>query len=623
MIGRLRVNSTLPLASLSVPHPVAIFDGVGTDATETLSLTLEAIGDVPVTVAELALDGQNATEFSLDDRCSGATLQPGAVCAFDVSFAPSVTGRRDAILRVSHDAPVSPHEVGLLGSALIPTHTVIHVEPVEPKTVMLTPAVSVVGTVSPNPAGGSADVWIDGQVTAVGVGVDGRIPLTRPRVPGTYTARVHFLESPTHAASWSPDLEFTVSNTTVTKLDALSPSIAQGSSVLLAATVETASNLLYDGGVVTFWDTSNGTVLGSGLVTRAQPTISLYVELPVGAHTIQATYSGVDGILDPSSSGSQPVTVLPDTTPPSGSVAIADGGLHTSAQGVSLAVPASDAGSGVSTVALSNDGTTWTERAYGPTQSWTLAPGDGTRTVWVKWRDGVGNWSAPVHDTIVLDTRAPTVGAPGRRLVAGTTVDGGRVVVRLPWTGSDATSGIARYELAQQTDGEAWVTVAGALPTPSAERSLATGHAYRFRVRAIDLAGNASAWLSGSTFSLGRVQETSTRIRYGGTWTTAKATTYWAGAARRASVAGARATISFTGRSIAWVSRTGPDRGKAAIYVNGSRVATVDLYAPTAGLRRVVWVGTFATSASRTISIRVLGTAGRPRVDLDAVVTAS
>jgi hypothetical protein len=81
--------------------------------------------------------------------------------------------------------------------------------------------------------------------------------------------------------------------------------------------------------------------------------------------------------------------------------------------------------------------------------------------------------------------------------------------------------------------------------------------------------------------------------------------------------------MSFTGRSIEWVSRKGPARGKAQIYINGVLKATVDLYASSYQNQRVVWAANYSTSTTRTISIRVLGTSGRPRVDLDAFVVGS
>ena len=39
--------------------------------------------------------------------------------------------------------------------------------------------------------------------------------------------------------------------------------------------------------------------------------------------------------------------------------------------------------------------------------------------------------------------------------------------------------------------------------------------------------------------------------------------------------------------------------------------------------QRVVWVGSWTTAISRKVTIRVAGTTGRPRIDLDALVTAN
>jgi hypothetical protein len=78
--------------------------------------------------------------------------------------------------------------------------------------------------------------------------------------------------------------------------------------------------------------------------------------------------------------------------------------------------------------------------------------------------------------------------------------------------------------------------------------------------------------------------------------------------------------VGLTGRSVAWVSLKAPTRGKAGVYVNGRLVATVDLSTATWQPQRFVWTRTWATVATRTIDIRVLGTAGRPRVDIDGFV---
>jgi hypothetical protein len=221
------------------------------------------------------------------------------------------------------------------------------------------------------------------------------------------------------------------------------------------------------------------------------------------------------------------------------------------------------------------------------------------------------------------DTTPPTATAPTHRLVGGSAISAGRTTVRLAWTGADATSGVARYELAQSTDGGAWTTVSSALGVPTLDRLLSPSHTYRFRVRAVDRAGNTGAWMSGPTFRLTAYSELNGRLRYTGTWTTSSSTVYWGGRVRSASRAGARATIAVTGRSVEWVARKGPTRGRAQVYVNGVLVATVDLYASTYQNQRVAWAANWSTSATRTISIRVLGTSGRPRVDVDAFVVGS
>lgn len=316
-------------------------------------------------------------------------------------------------------------------------------------------------------------------------------------------------------------------------------------------------------------------------------------------------------------------TPAPDTTPPAGSIAIAGGAAYSKTAALTISVAASDGGSGLAKVALSNDGTNWTTRTYGASQSWTLPATNGTRRVYAKWQDKAGNWSAAKSDTIVLDTVAPTATVPRRGFVGATTISANAITTRIPWSGADATSGIARYELQHQVGTGAWVTVSTALTSPTANRALATEQTHRFRVRAIDKAGNAGAWVSGDTFRVSRFSEGNTRITYSGTWAVSKSTAFWGGQAKASSRLGARATVRFTGRSVAWVASTGPTRGKAEVYVNGSRVATVDLYAATGVHRRVVWVGSYSTAVARTISIRVLGTSRRPRVDLDAFVTAN
>ncbi len=62
----------------------------------------------------------------------------------------------------------------------------------------------------------------------------------------------------------------------------------------------------------------------------------------------------------------------------------------------------------------------------------------------------------------------------------------------------------------------------------------------------------------------------------------------------------------------------GPRRGRAAVLVDGRRVAVVDTNAATRRDRVVAWVGDVA--AGSVVTVRNRGTRGHPCIDLDALV---
>jgi hypothetical protein len=87
---------------------------------------------------------------------------------------------------------------------------------------------------------------------------------------------------------------------------------------------------------------------------------------------------------------------------------------------------------------------------------------------------------------------------------------------------------------------------------------------------------------------------------------------------RYATTAGAAATLTFTGRGIAFVTSRGPDRGAVNVYLDGTLVARLDLHAATASARIVAWSRTWAGTGTHTLKLVVVGTAGHPRIDIDA-----
>jgi hypothetical protein len=74
---------------------------------------------------------------------------------------------------------------------------------------------------------------------------------------------------------------------------------------------------------------------------------------------------------------------------------------------------------------------------------------------------------------------------------------------------------------------------------------------------------------------------------------------------------------------VAWVSTKAPSRGIAVVRVDGVKVATIDLYRASLRTRVVVWTYSWDSTATHRVTVRVLGTSGRPRIDVDAFLTAS
>jgi hypothetical protein len=186
---------------------------------------------------------------------------------------------------------------------------------------------------------------------------------------------------------------------------------------------------------------------------------------------------------------------------------------------------------------------------------------------------------------------------------------------------TDATSGVAAYDVQKSRDGAAWVDVTSAAPTTTAILVwVEFGHSYVYRVRARDAAGNASAWQPAAALTVAAGDDKSSAMHYGGSWSTVPSASAFGGSFHRTTSSGSTVTFTFTGRQLAIIGRMGPTEGAAAVYVNGVYQGTFSMYATTTLYRRSVWSKDFGTSAARTITIRALGTAGHPGVNVDAIL---
>ena len=96
-----------------------------------------------------------------------------------------------------------------------------------------------------------------------------------------------------------------------------------------------------------------------------------------------------------------------DTLPPTGTVVVNSGAESTSNPNVTLTITCAD-NVGCSQMRFSNDNITYlTPQTYATSTAWTLTAWDGTKTVYVIFKDTVGNWSNPFMDTIVLNNNPP------------------------------------------------------------------------------------------------------------------------------------------------------------------------------------------------------------------------
>ena len=222
---------------------------------------------------------------------------------------------------------------------------------------------------------------------------------------------------------------------------------------------------------------------------------------------------------------------------------------------------------------------------------------------------------------VVMDTVTPTIGVPTVTPRTGVPLKGSSIPVTVAWAGGDNAggAGIAGYTLQRSLDGgSTWSTLASGLTSASRTTTVPSSGTTRFRVRATDKAGNTSSYATGGTRTGRLVQQSSSSVGYAGSWTLASSSKFSGGTVRHASTAGRAAAYTFTGKSIAVVSTRSTIRGAVRIYLDGVLQATVDTYRSPAEYRSVIWQQSFSSVVTKRVRIVVVGTGGRPRVDLDA-----
>jgi hypothetical protein len=200
---------------------------------------------------------------------------------------------------------------------------------------------------------------------------------------------------------------------------------------------------------------------------------------------------------------------------------------------------------------------------------------------------------------------------------------------RFTWTATDP-SGICRYTIDEEHTSEGWYYEAVDTVTHS------TTGAYTFwadeydnsddlsqiRINTYDCAGNVTRVLRPGDYA--HVERD-----YGPTvpsgWTRNSCTCAIGDSMIRTFTQNASLTTVVNGGGtnmhVALIMAKGPGRGKAAIYFDGVYATTVDTYAAVNTNRVVMWDKGLSGTANHTIRVVNLATSGRPRIDIDALLS--
>jgi subtilisin family serine protease len=217
-----------------------------------------------------------------------------------------------------------------------------------------------------------------------------------------------------------------------------------------------------------------------------------------------------------------------------------------------------------------------------------------------------------------ISTQETKALAPCSYAIRAGTVIGSSVSATIAWPAATGDlNKISGYTALRRAGSSSWVTAA-TTTARSLSQSLTFGTTYRYALRTRALNGAAGRLAYGVPFSATLYQEGTSLARYAGRWTRTTSSTASNRNLRTSTQAGASVEFRRTGvRAIAVVGRQGPTSGRARVYVDGVLASTIDLRRSVARNRVVLFSRAWATPGTHTVKLVVVGTTGRPRVDID------
>jgi len=196
----------------------------------------------------------------------------------------------------------------------------------------------------------------------------------------------------------------------------------------------------------------------------------------------------------------------------------------------------------------------------------------------------------PNLSVVRSDRSGPMLAKPKILLKVGNVLPG---AATLSWRPFGRGTDVSRYKLQRRLGRSDWKTVeVSAAKAKRVDAWLKTDTNNRFRVRAIDKQGHRGPWAYSPT------RNPVIRGPVGMTLSDGS---------RTAAAEPLKAKTRFRGRAIGLVARTGPGMGKAKVFVNGKRVAIVDLERASTMQRKVVWTRNWSRAKSRSVAVKAAG----------------
>jgi hypothetical protein len=233
-----------------------------------------------------------------------------------------------------------------------------------------------------------------------------------------------------------------------------------------------------------------------------------------------------------------------------------------------------------------------------------------------------GSPSPGTYDITVRGTGGGKTRSTNVRVIVEHTANGGPVMnIRELKTSGFAIpmlvswpAGGGNYRLQRSSNGGPWKTIKNTNATSFAT-TVWPGSRHQFRVRS-----GSGAWKYGASSVVVPLYPPAD-VNLSGNWNRTSSFSSYGELPVSSSQSGAHATLTFNGRAVAWIATQRPSAGKANVYLDGSFVEQVDLYASSSRFRQIVFSHSWAGFGNHTIRIDVLGApASRPAVNIDALL---